>query len=94
MSRRTADLRPGRRGPFGPARRRAGWLGWQLGLVRQRCAMEVEVYRDSLGNRRRRYWHPKGDYYFRGVGRLTLEQRAGIADTWKEEVYGKLPKER
>ena len=68
--------------------------GWQLGLLCERCSMEVEVFRDSLGNRRRRYWHPRGDYYFRGVGRLSPDQRAEIADTWREEMYGKLPRGR
>lgn len=66
--------------------------GWQLGLVCERCGMEIEVYNDMRGNKRRRYWHPKGDFYFRGTGRLTPEQQADIVNEWRTEMNGILPK--
>lgn len=66
---------------------------FQLGLVCSRCQMERERGTDFRGERITRYWHPHPEeYYFQGAGRRTREQRADIAQTWQNEMLGRLPR--
>jgi len=58
-----------------------------IGLVCSRCAMEIDRFRDSYTGRvRSRYWHPRGDYYFRGTGRITPEMQLDIEAAWRDSV--------
>jgi hypothetical protein len=62
-----------------------------IGLVCQSCGMEIDRFRDSYTGRvQSRYWHPKGDYYFRGTDRITPEMKLEIEEAWRAEVS--LPK--
>jgi hypothetical protein len=65
---------------------------FELGLLCMRCAMERDRWRGADGRLRNRYWHHKGDYGFRGCGRLTAEMREVIRETWQTVMEAKLPK--
>ena len=61
-----------------------------VGLVCSSCDMEIDRFRDSYTGRViSRYWHPRGDYYFTGTGRITPEMKLEIEQAWRDEA--KLP---
>lgn len=81
-----------------PATLEVEYGDFQLGLVcssdkphRQGCGMERDRWRGPDGRFRNRYWHPKGDYGFRKLGRLDTDQRQAIRDTWQSALEPKLP---
>jgi hypothetical protein len=55
-----------------------------IGLVCGSCDMEIERWRDpDTGIARSRYWHPRGDYYFRGTGNITPAMKLEIEEAWR-----------
>lgn len=64
-----------------------------IGLLCTSCGMEIDRFRDSVtGKVKSRYWHEKGDYYFRGTGAITPEMKLQIEEAWRGAVD--LPKDR
>jgi hypothetical protein len=60
-----------------------------IGLVCGSCDMEIERWRDPVtGIARSRYWHPRGDYYFRGTGPITPVMKLEIEEQWRA-AWGK-----
>lgn len=56
-----------------------------IGLVCVSCGMEIDRWRDPYtGKVQSRYWHPKGDYYFRGTGSITPEMKLEIEQVWTD----------
>lgn len=54
-----------------------------IGLVCSSCDMEIDRWRDPVSGRvTSRYWHPRGDYYFRGTGQITPEMKLEIEQVW------------
>jgi hypothetical protein len=59
------------------------------GLVCTSCAMEIDRWRDSYtGRASSRYWHPRGDYYFKGTGPITTERKLEIEAAWRDAWKG------
>ena len=57
--------------------------GLYVGLLCISCDMEIESYRDPYTYEvKRRYWHPRGDYNFRGTGPVTKEMKYRIGEAW------------
>jgi hypothetical protein len=58
-----------------------------IGLLCGSCGMEIDRFRDSYtGKVSSRYWHPKGDYYFRGTGPITPQMKLEIEEAWRNSV--------
>jgi hypothetical protein len=58
-----------------------------IGAVCVSCDMEIDRYRDPVsGIVTSRYWHPRGDYYFKGTGRITPEMKLEIEEAWRGAI--------
>jgi hypothetical protein len=83
---------------WNPASMEVAYGDFQVGLLcagdgdtRLGCGMERDRWRGPDGKLRNRYWHPKGDFGFKGCGPRTPEQRQAIREAWQSEMEPKLP---
>lgn len=83
---------------WNPASMEVAYGDFQAGLLcagdgrhRLGCGMERDRWRGPDDKLRNRYWHPKGDFGFKGLGPRTPEQRAAIRETWQSAMEPKLP---